>query len=86
MGHLVMLIVSQVTKIEITIIGTVIGFPKIEIFLIIETIIKMIREETKNLINITIDSKTSIRDKITKGKNIVLPSQLLVLSFKLWAP
>ncbi len=81
MGHLVILIVTQVTKIEITIIGTVvvIGLTKIEIILIIETIIKMMGEE--------IDSKTSIRDKITKGKSIVLLlSQLLLLSFKFWAP
>lgn len=81
MGHLVILIVTQVTKIEITIIGTVvvIGLTKIEIILIIETIIKMMGEE--------IDSKTSIRDKITKGKSIAfLLSQLLLLSFKLWAP
>jgi hypothetical protein len=81
MGHLVILIVTQVTKIEITIIGTVvvIGLTKIEIILIIGTIIKMMGEE--------IDSKTSIRDKITKGKSIVLlPSQLLLLSFKFWAP
>ncbi len=83
MGHLVMLIVTQVTKIEITIIGTIIGLAKIEIISIIETIIKMMREETKNLISTTIDFKTSIPDKITKDKNIV--SQLL-LSFKFWAP
>ena len=84
MGHLVMLIVTQVTKIEITIIGTIIGLAKIEIISIIETIIKMMREETKNLISTTIDFKTSIPDKITKDKNIV--SQLLLLSFKFWAP